>query len=318
MNIKAASRSDELDLFSEEVRRGLRDQPKRLPCKYFYDEHGSQLFDQICLLDEYYLTRCELEIMQQYAGEMAAQIGERVMLVEYGSGSSVKTRILLDHLEQPVAYAPVDISEEHLEKTARKLALAYPQIDILPVCADFTKPLTLPDPPRPVSHKALYFPGSTIGNFEPDAARRLLAEMARLVGPGGGLLIGFDLKKSPEVIEAAYNDAEKVTEAFNLNLLERINRELDSDFQVDQFRHRAVYNEQRGRVEIALVSEQQQQATIDGETFSFAAEEPICTEYSHKYSIEQFSELAASVGFIRHRHWTDRRGYFAVAHLVVE
>jgi dimethylhistidine N-methyltransferase len=305
------------ETFQNDIVAGLNSHPRTLPCKYFYDERGSQLFDEICELDEYYLTRSELSIMKKYAPEMADQIGPGVMLVEYGSGSSIKTRLLLEHLQDPVAYVPVDISCDHLQRTANDLSRAYPHIEVLPVCADFTAEYSLPVPKRRPTHNAVYFPGSTIGNFQPKSARAMLARIAPLCGTGGGLLIGIDLQKDIDIIESAYNDARGVTAEFNLNLLNRINRELDGEIDVDQFEHEAIYNEEMGRVEIFLVSQCDQTATVGDETFEFADGETICTEYSHKYTIDGFAELAAEVGLELHRHWTDDRQLFAVLHFVV-
>lgn len=304
--------------FLRDVIEGLGASAKELPCKYFYDQRGSTLFERICLLDEYYLTRAELAIMDESALEMGQQIGVGAMLVEYGSGSSVKTRYLLDALSQPVAYVPVDISGEQLEQTAAELAADYPRIEILPVCADFTAAFELPMPHRRASHAAVYFPGSTIGNFMPDRAVDLLRTVATLCGTGGGLLIGIDLKKDAAKIEAAYNDALGITDQFNLNLLRRINRELDGNFRLDQFQHRAIYNAELGRVEIDLVSRCAQSVTVAGHTFDFKSGEAIRTEYSHKYSVEEFAAMAAPTGLVLHHQWTDRDRNFAVLHLVVE
>ena len=242
---------------------------KELPCKYFYDKRGSELFDRICLLDEYYLTRSELSIMEHLASEMGSQVGPDAMLVEFGSGSSVKTRYLLDALATCAAYVPVDISGEHLDLTTAELAADYPCIEILPVCADFTRPFALPQPTRRASHTAVYFPGSTIGNFMPARAIELLRRIVQMVGQGGGLLIGIDLKKDVARIEAAYNDSLGVTARFNLNLLQRINDELGGDFRLDAFEHRALYNSKLGRVELDLVSRVDQCVTVAGEIFSF-------------------------------------------------
>ena len=304
-------------LFRDEVLAGLARFPKELPCKYFYDERGSRLFDDICELGEYYLTRTELEIMSRYAGEMGEQIGDGVMLVEYGSGSSTKTRILLDHLIKPVAYAPVDISREHLLKTAAGLSDDYPHIEILPVVADFTQPFELPVSRHNSTHAAVYFPGSTIGNFRPETAKRLLRQIADLCGTGGGLLIGVDLQKDARVIEAAYNDREGVTDQFNLNLLHRINRELEADIDVDQFRHLAFYNEEAGRVEIYVVSEVDQVIAVEGRKFILRAGERIHTEYSHKYTVDGFAAMAAEVGLTLRRYWTDDDSLVAVMHFAV-
>ena len=305
-------------VFQRDVRAGLRAAEKSLPCKYFYDKRGSELFDRICLLEEYYLTRAELAIMERGAAEMGEQIGPGVRLVEYGSGSSVKTRYLLDALHGAVAYVPVDISGEHLAQTAAELAADYPRIEILPVCADFTGEFALPQPTRGASHTAVYFPGSTIGNFLPDRATELLRNISRICGQGGGLLIGIDLKKDVAKIEAAYDDPQGVTAAFNLNLLLRINRELEGDFDLTQFCHRAAYNPELGRVEIELVSLRAQTVTVAGEVHEFGRGEAIRTEYSHKYTIEDFADLAAPAGLALHRQWTDEARNFAVLHLVVE
>jgi dimethylhistidine N-methyltransferase len=300
-----------------DVLTGLRAAPKYLPCKYFYDQRGSELFDRICQLDEYYLTRSELAIMDQFAPEMGEQIGPGAMVIEYGSGSSVKTRYLLDGLPEPVAYVPVDISGEHLQRAAMELARDYPAIEIMPVCADFTTDFALPRSTRAATHAAVYFPGSTIGNFLPGRGVELLGRITALCGKGGGLLIGIDLKKDPAIIEAAYNDALGVTAEFNLNLLRRINRELAADFDVRQFSHRAVYDRQLGRVEMHLVSRRGQAVTIGPETFEFARGETICTEYSHKYTIDEFAAIAAAAGLTLRREWTDKRGCFAVLHLAI-
>jgi dimethylhistidine N-methyltransferase len=255
--------------------------------------------------------------MDRYVEQMAEQIGPRVMLIEFGSGSSVKTRILLDHLHDPVAYVPVDISRDHLQRTADDLSAAYPDIEVLPVCADFTQEFELPESERAPDHCAVYFPGSTIGNFRPAEALELLGRIAPLCGVGGGLLIGVDLQKDISVIEAAYNDDDGVTAEFNLNLLKRINRELGGDFDTDQFEHRAVYDEDRDRVEMHLVSQSRQEVSVGGESFAFTKGETICTEYSHKYTIDGFARIASGVGLTLRRYWTDERRYFAVLHLVV-
>jgi dimethylhistidine N-methyltransferase len=318
---ETANHSIEVQLdqeFLDDVMEGLRHANKRLSCKYFYDERGSKLFDQICELDEYYLTRTEQAIMDQHAREMACQLGEGVMLVEFGSGSSTKTQVLLENLIDPAAYVPLDISEEHLLETAKLLRRTFPEIEILPLVADFTLPFQLPMPTKKASHAAIYFPGSTIGNFEPEAAQNLLAEICDLLGDEGGVLIGIDLQKDPAIIHSAYNDSSGVTAEFNLNLLHRINRELDGNFDVDQFQHLADYDEKVGRVEIYLVSQCDQTVEINGQLFEFKAGERIFTEHSHKYTIESFEELANQAGFSLHKYWTDPDDLFAVLHLVHE
>ena len=236
------------------------------------------------------------------------------MLVEYGSGSSVKTRYLLDALPDAAAYVGVDVSARPLRHAAQELARDYPRIEILSVCADFTGEFALPIPERAATHTAVYFPGSTIGNFVPAQAAALLARIARLCRPRGGLLIGIDLKKDRATLEAAYNDRAGVTAQFNLNLLRRINRELGADFDLDRFSHRAVYNAALGRIEIYLVSRGSQTIAIGDEQFAFAAGETICTEYSHKYTIDEFAALAATAGLSLRRVWTDEHRRFAVLH----
>lgn len=303
--------------FLDDVLRGLRLSPKQLPSKYLYDQRGSRLFDDICLLDEYYLTRCEDQIIKKYCNEMADQIGPGVMLVEYGSGSSTKTRALLRQLEEPASYVPVDISGDHLAQSASELSDAFPAIEVLPVCADFTQPFALPTSASNPTHTAVFFPGSTIGNFEDHTALAMLEQIAELCGRGGGLLIGIDLQKEVETIESAYNDAEGVTAEFTLNLLRHMNRELGSDFSLENFRHKAFYDGAEDRIEIALVSECEQSVAIQDHSFAFTKDEPIITEYSHKYTIEGFAALAAEVGLTLRRSWTDERQMFAVLHFAL-
>lgn len=310
--------SPSLDTFLEDVLAGLRRDPKRLPSKYLYDERGSQLFEKICELEEYYPTRVELGIMQRSAAEMADEIGAFVRLVEYGSGASVKTRLLLDALHEPAAYVPVDISGDHLQQVADRLAAAHAEIEILPVCADFTQPFDVPVPDRAFRRTVVYFPGSTIGNFSHVQAASLLKQIARQCGNGGGLLIGIDLQKDLAIIEAAYNDREGVTAEFNLNLLARINRELDADFNLDAFTHRAPYNRASDRIEMHLVSEREQTVHVDDEAILFRSGESICTEHSHKYTTDGFAEMAAQAGFALRNVWTDSRRYFAVLYFSVE
>ena len=300
------------EAFRRDVVRGLARSRKRLPCKYFYDARGSALFDQICELDEYYPTRCEAAVLRHHAGDIAAAAGPGCVLVEYGSGSSTKTRLLLDHLHGPVAYVPVDISGEHLFAAARRLARHYPGLAVRPVCADFTRPFELPPLGRGPTRRIVFFSGSTVGNFRPPEAVALLRRIAGLVGPGGGLLIGVDLKKDRRVLDAAYNDARGVTAAFNLNLLARINRELGGDFDLDRFRHRAFFNERRGRIEMHLISVGPQTVRVGDTSFSFADGEAICTEYSYKYAVDEFRWLAGRAGFTLEHVWTDPDGLYSV------
>ena len=305
------------DLY-DEVIAGFSESPKSLPCKLFYDQRGSELFNEICELDEYYLTRAEVQIMQRYAAEMGRQIGEQVRLVEYGSGSSTKTRILLDHLQSPVAYVPVDISRQHLLDTARQLRLDYPEVEVLPVVADFTQPISLPTPDAHHSHTAVYFPGSTIGNLEPHDALALLKNIASQCGQGGGLLIGIDLVKDVDVLERAYNDSAGVTSEFNLNLLHRIQNELGAKVDLTGYEHDSFYNQELARIEIYIRSQADQSIEIGGYQFSIGHGERIHTEYSHKYTIEGFARLAADAGFALRKSWQDEHKYFAVLHLVVD
>lgn len=304
--------------FLDDVVSGLQNADKSIPCKYLYDERGSQLFEQICELDEYYLTRTELGIMRSHAAEMAARLGAECVLVEYGSGSSLKTKLLLERLESPAAYVPVDISRTHLEQTAQRIARRYPQLVVRPVCADFTKPFTLPKIESSARRTAVYFPGSTIGNFGPRDATALLKAIAKLAGEGGGLLIGVDLHKRREILEQAYDDDQGVTEEFNLNILAHINRELDADFQLDQFRHRARFNEEESRMEMHLVSTTEQTVRVDGEEIELAANEAIHTENSYKYTLERFEQLARSAGFSVEKVWCDDDRLFSVQYLCVD
>jgi dimethylhistidine N-methyltransferase len=301
--------------FLQDALEGLRKPRKTLPCKYFYDETGSALFDRICDLEEYYLTRTERAIMLRHGGEMAAKLGEGVCLIEYGSGSSLKTRILLDHLEQPSAYIPIDISREHLYRSACGLAEAYPNLRIFPVHADYTSNFDLPPLSKEAGRRVVYFPGSTFGNFEPEERGRFLQQLRSVCGAEGGLLIGIDLKKSPSVIEAAYNDAEGVTAAFNLNLLHRLNRECGADFQVEFFRHRAVYNSLLGRIEMHLVSVRDQTVRLADERIVFQEGESIQTESSYKYSLKEYQQLVERWGFQVETVWTDPQDLFSVQFL---
>lgn len=303
------------DDFCAEVKRGLRQARKQLPCKFFYDERGSALFDRICELEEYYPTRTELAIMRRGAREIAELLGERCLVVEYGSGSSAKTRVLLDHLPRPAGYVPIDISRVHLLRAAGRLSTSYPGLEVLPVCADYTADFSLPERSKDVQKTVAYFPGSTIGNFEPDDARAFLAGIRELCGPASGLLIGVDLKKDPRVLHAAYNDASGVTAEFNLNLLARMNRELDGDFDLSRFAHYAFYNPRLGRIEMHLLSMENQSASAADERFDFREGESIFTESSYKYAIEEFASLAGESGYRVDHVWTDDRRLFSVQYL---
>jgi dimethylhistidine N-methyltransferase len=305
-----------LGKFRHDVLHGLSQMPKRLPCKYFYDRRGSMLFDAICVQREYYLTRIEQQIMREHCTEMANELGPATTLVEYGSGSSIKTRYLLESLRRPTEYMPVDISREHLLTTAERLRRDFPDVPIHPVCADFTAEFRLPPSRLDSSRPVVYFPGSTIGNFEPTGAVSMLSRIAQLVEPDGGLLVGIDLVKDVEIIERAYNDAAGVTAEFNLNILLRINRELRGDFDLDKFEHLAFYDTRFNRVDLRLVGQCDQQVHVNGRVIRFRAGEAIHTEYSHKYTIDRFTRLACEAKLKLRRVWTDARNYFAVLYLV--
>ena len=298
--------------FRDAVLAGFGHEPKALPCKFFYDVRGSALFEQICRLPEYYLTRTEIAILEEHAGAIAAHLGVHCRLVELGSGASRKVRILLGALEAPAAYVPVDISREHLRDAAARLAADFPKLPVVAVCADYTRPFPLPPLPGPAGKLVGFFPGSTIGNFEPDAVVGFLAHCAQLLGPAGEMLVGVDLKKDPAILDRAYNDRAGLNAAFNLNLLERINRELGGSLAIDRFEHLAFYSEDKGRMELYLKSLADQTATIAGRAFHFAEGELIHTENSYKYAIPEFHALAARAGFLPVHTWTDRNNLFSV------
>lgn len=296
--------------FRAEVLNGLTGFPKAIPPKYFYDARGSQLFDAICELDEYYPTRAELAILQTYRHDIAAVMGTGCLLVEPGSGSSTKVRALLDVL-RPHTYVPLDISREQLIAAARSIAEDYPWLHIRAACTDFTRSLELPYPPGG-ARRAAFFPGSSLGNFEPRDATAFLANIGRALGPGSGLLIGIDLKKDPALLHAAYNDKRGITAQFNLNLLRRINREVEGTFALANFRHQAFYDSVRGRVEMHLVSRVAQEVRVGGERISFRAGESIHTENSYKYSIAEFQEVVRNAGYTPRAYWMDPQALFSV------
>ena len=301
--------------FRSAVLDGLSAAPKTLPCRFLYDDNGSRLFEEICQLQEYYLTRTEISVLETHIGEIAALCGSECLLVELGSGSSKKTRLLLDHLTAPVAYVPIDIAREQLRRTTLELSAEYPCLEVIPFCRDYNNRWELPVPARPPQRTVTFFPGSTIGNLEPEQAQSFLERLALQSEYGDGLLIGVDLCKASAILEAAYNDCQGVTAAFNLNLLRRINRELDADFNLSAFRHRAVYNQRRSRIEMHLISLSDQIVECCGESLQFAGGEHITTEHSYKYSIEGFENLAEAAGFEMVRSWTDPRKWFAVFYL---
>lgn len=299
-----------------EVLEGLGRPAKRLSPKLFYDQRGSQLFDAITELPEYYPTRTEIGILREYGSEMADLLGRDNVLIELGSGSSLKIQTLLAAL-QPSVYMPVDISKEHLLESAHALAERFPGLSIRAACADYSAPFRLPMEPD-WTDLAAFFPGSSIGNFDPDDARLLLGRVAELLGTGGRLLIGVDLPKDPAILNAAYDDAQGVTAAFNLNLLSRINRELDGNFDLDAFTHRAFFDNDLSRVEMHLVSRFEQRVEVAGSIFDFRAGETIHTENSYKYGIDSFHRLAGDAGFVAEQVWTDKQGLFSVHCLRVD
>lgn len=296
----------------KEIVGGLRQDEKMVSPKFLYDERGSKLFDEITTLPEYYPTETELAIMQDNIDEIAALIGPQASLIEYGSGSSLKTRVLLDHLVDLAVYVPVDISEEHLLESASKIRELFPHLEVLPVVADFTQRFELPNPTVMPLRNIVYFPGSTIGNFSHDEACKLLDVMYDEAGEDGAMLIGVDLQKDPQLIERAYNDSAGVTAEFNLNLLRHLNRDYGANFDLDSWRHDARYNRDKGRVEIRLINRTEQTVTIGGETVVVEKGEGILTEYSHKYTLEGFAEMAEGAGFKVARVWTDPERLFSV------
>jgi len=302
----------ESELFLADVLAGLAEPPYSLPSKYLYDRRGSELFDRICELDAYYPTRTELGILGENAEAIAEAVGPGARVVELGSGSSNKTRALLDHLIRPAGYIPVDISREHLELAAQRIADHYPHLDIQPVAADYTRSFALPETRTPAESTLVYFPGSTLGNFDVPEARAFLARQAALAGPGGGLVIGVDLVKEREVLLRAYDDPEGVTAAFNLNLLQRLQRELGAELDPEAFRHRAVFNEALSCVEMHLESRRQQTIRVGGRGIPFIEGQSIRTERSYKYTLEGFRELAEAAGFNLESTWTDARQWFSV------
>ena len=303
--------------FLGDVLAGLSRPRKELPPKYFYDERGSELFEAICEAPEYYLTRAETALMVARAGEMARRLGPRCAVIEYGSGSGRKTRILVRALK-PVAYVPIDIAREQLQATAAGLASEFPGVAVMAVCADYSRPLALPElAGSGARRRIIYFPGSTIGNLSVPEAAVFLANARRLAGAGGGMLVGVDLKKDAARLNAAYNDARGITAEFNLNLLRRVNRELGANFDLSAFRHHAFYNAAHSRIEMHLLSLKDQRVRIDGRTFHIRAGESIHTENSCKYSVDEFRRLAGSAGFEPAACWTDPEKLFAVHYLTV-
>ena len=299
-----------------ELLEGLRQVPKTISPKYFYDDAGSKLFDRICELPEYYPTRTELKIMLDNMDEIVALVGEQASLIEFGSGSSYKTRVLLESLRNLAAYVPVDISGDYLLDVAAGLRGDFPDLEVLPIAADFTQSFNLPSPKTMPVKNVVYFPGSTIGNFSPESAHDLMRVMHHEAGENGALLIGVDLQKDEDVLHRAYNDGQGVTAEFNLNVLRRLNSEFFATFDVSKFAHRAIYNPVAGRIEMYLDSLVGQSAFVDEEQFEFAKGESILTEHSHKYTLDGFAKMAERAGFRVERVWVDADALFSVQYCV--
>lgn len=306
--------------FRADAIAGLSTPPRAIPCKYLYDERGSALFERICQTPEYYVTRADLALHTAHLDDIAGRIGPNAHVIELGSGAGIKTRRLLARLDSPRAYTPIEISGAALEQSAGELEAAFPDIEIRPVQADYTRPIPARafelDPPARC--RIVYFPGSTIGNFEPNQAEEFLARLGRMAGPEGAVLVGVDLVKSPDRLIAAYDDAEGVTAEFNCNLLERMRRELGAEVDLDAFAHEARWNAARSRIEMHLVARQPTTIAIDGREFAFEAGETIHTENSHKYSVESFQQLAARAGLRSDQVWFDPDGLFSMHWLVAD
>lgn len=303
------------EALAAEVLRGLNGSPKTLPAKLFYDAKGARLFEQICDLDEYYLTRAELAILRSRAGEIARIAGPECVVIEYGSGAGTKIRVLLDALRRPASYTPIDISVEQLARVANDLRQAYPRLHVAPLCADYTRPVHLPAALGD-GRRLAFFPGSTIGNFHPPEASAFLGRIRRSLGPDGALILGVDRAKDAGVLNAAYNDGSGVTAAFNLNMLRRLNRDLGADFDLSRFRHRAFFNAEASRVEMHVVAESRQTVRIREQTIHFDAGETIWTESSYKYDRPQLAAMVEAAGFEIAQLWTDDRSEFWVGVLV--
>lgn len=296
--------------FASDIVEGLGQKPATIPPKYFYDALGSKLFDQITQLEEYYPTRTEISILKKHADDIAQEIGTGSILVEPGGGSCTKVHILLDGLK-PKAYVPMDISSQHLKAASENLAQQYPHLEIHAVCTDFTRQMRVPAS-APEGTRVVFFPGSSIGNFTPTEAHAFLNSIAQLVGDKGYFLIGVDLKKDNTILQAAYDDTLGITAKFNLNVLNRINHELEANFELEQWRHKAFYNEELGRIEMHLISCCNQSVTIAGQRFHFVTDESIHTENSYKYSVDEFISLAAKSGFTSQNVWLDEQSLFSV------
>jgi dimethylhistidine N-methyltransferase len=298
-----------------DVLQGLARVPKCLPSRYLYDQRGSRLFDLICQTEEYYLTRTELAILRRHTIAIARRIGPQALIIEPGSGSGVKTRLLLDALECPAGYVPIDVARQTLADAASRIARQFAQLHVVPVCADFTSMYDVPPIQGEVGKRVVYFPGSTIGNFAADEAIRLLGHMADLCKDDGAVLIGVDLKKDPAILEPAYDDAQGVSREFALNYLVRLNRELDADFRLKCFGYEAPYNEEQGRIEMALVSRCSQTVRIEDSRIAIGSGERVYTEFSYKYDLSEFAALAAACGLQVEDVWADSNRFFGVFYL---
>ena len=299
--------------FAVDVLAGLQAPRKHLPAKYFYDAEGSRLFEEITKLPEYYPTRTEMKLLRDYGSEIGKLIPEGAALVEFGSGSTKKARLLLKAAPRLAAYVPVDICRDMIESEAAGLRRDRPQLPVLPVVADICTPFALPEVARNAPARVGFFPGSTIGNFEAHEAADFLRNAAKILGPDATLIVGADLIKAPEILNAAYNDKQRVTAKFNKNLLVRINRELGANFKLECFEHHAFYNRERNRIEMHLAAMKRQKVRILGETIDFRAGETIHTENSYKYSVESLNALAGGVGWMPIKAWTDAKKYFVIA-----
>jgi dimethylhistidine N-methyltransferase len=307
------TKEEQIQSMLREVKHGLSQPQKTLPSKYFYDEKGSRLFDQITELEEYYPTRTERTILERNVKEIGGYLGEHVLLIEPGSGSSDKTRILLSNLDNISTYIPIDISGDYLFKVGEMLQEEYPCIKITPYQADYMYPFTLPDIPDDGRH-VVFFPGSTIGNFKRDTVNRFLSVMSDIAGPSGAFLIGVDLKKEVPILEAAYNDKKGITAAFNKNMLHHVNQSLGTDFNPEAYVHKAIWNEKEGRIEMHLLSLKDQKVQVDGEMISIKKGESIHTENSHKYTLQGFQEIVAPWFKVK-KVWTDENNWFSLQYL---
>lgn len=306
-----------LDTFQNEVIEGLQKTPKELPCKLFYDERGSKLFEQICQLDEYYPTRTEIGILQNNISEIASILGENCLIIEFGSGSGEKTHLLLDHVKNPATYIPIEIDKSQLISSSNMLKDEYPQLEVIPVCADFNQPIELPQPSSRVDKNVAFFPGSTIGNFQPEEAAGFLRNVVALCGEDGGLLLGVDLQKDVPTLEAAYDDSKGITAAFNLNILARIKSEFDVALSLSDFRHYAFFNEEHNRIEMHIVSLKEQSIALDGHEIIIEKGEHITTEYSYKYTVGEFADMAKLSGLELAQAWVDEQNLFSVQYYEV-